>query len=110
MTALTHNTDPGHIAARAIYLAISMQNYEENGPRTEEAARKYLQEAIELTAMLADRGIRAGLRECCTRYPVAGELYKRALLTDHLRRNRGFHFPELDALLDRLTSPPLSRN
>jgi hypothetical protein len=105
MTTLIPDADPGIIAARAIYLAVSMQNYEDNGPRTAGAAGKYQQEAIELTAMLDDRSIRSGLRECCAKYRVAGELYKRALLTDHLRRNRGFHFPELDALIGRLTGP-----
>jgi hypothetical protein len=104
----TARMDPELIGARAIYLAVSMQNYEDNGPRTPEAAKRYQVHAAELTGMLADRAVRAGLLECCSHYPVAGELYKSALLSDHIRRNREFLFPELDAFIKKLTTPPSS--
>ena len=102
MTKRTHFLDPDLIGARAIYLAVALQGYETHGPRTEAAARRYREHAVELVELLANREIRAGLSEMCAQYPVAAELYKNALMADHLRRNRSFHFPELEELLSRV--------
>jgi hypothetical protein len=106
----TFPIDPNLIGARAIYLAVAMMGYEDHGPRDPEAARRYHEHAIELTAMLSDRTIRAGLSGLRARHRVVAELCKNAMLGDYIRRNRAFHFPELDALMLKMTSQPSGRD